>query len=440
MTLKLKTTDFRVTTHAKTLPRHVHTPEDILPPVLRLLTAQLPVSLRLMGVRMSGLRKRRGGAEAGSSPLSKFLKRAQAGGAAGEQAQEQQGIHQRQGLQQQEQQPGAQLPLDSSGPGGVQCQGGTMHGPGQRWAPHGPSPPCSPGAGLEEGGADHGLSHASSWFVDGGDEEEEELGGVAGWEDAGELDAAGVAAVYESARNGVDASPSGKHMVPLGAAGPREEIDVNGGGGCQGAAPTSEATEPQLCGGARASAAGTGQCQTSSTNATGRQQQTWACGVCTYAENRRQVLRCAVCDSLRGSTAPAADLQSGQAGQSWVGQAAAAQCTLEQPIAAPQQPARATHSRGGNGKRGRGPVGSSSRTSHAPAQAKKPRQQQAQITQLLAGTNAAGRQQQQGTAAAVDVAPARLCPRCGECIGAGAEAWQEHADLHAALDASLADA
>lgn len=53
LTLKLKLTTFEVRTRAVTLPRHIHTAEDILGTALRLLRAELPVEVRLMGLRMS---------------------------------------------------------------------------------------------------------------------------------------------------------------------------------------------------------------------------------------------------------------------------------------------------------------------------------------------------------------------------------------------------
>lgn len=56
LTLKLKTTAFEVRTRATTLPGHVHTAEQMLPPLLKLLRAELPVEIRLMGVRGSALR------------------------------------------------------------------------------------------------------------------------------------------------------------------------------------------------------------------------------------------------------------------------------------------------------------------------------------------------------------------------------------------------
>jgi DNA polymerase kappa len=53
LTLKLKLTTFEVRTRAVTLPRYVHTAEDILAAGLKLLRAELPVEIRLMGLRMS---------------------------------------------------------------------------------------------------------------------------------------------------------------------------------------------------------------------------------------------------------------------------------------------------------------------------------------------------------------------------------------------------
>ncbi|KAF5827727.1 hypothetical protein DUNSADRAFT_171 [Dunaliella salina] len=81
VTLKLKSTDFRVTTHAKTLPQHIRTPQAILPHVLALLKdkqracQQTGLELRLMGVRMSSLRKvgRRKIADGAQNPLTRLL-------------------------------------------------------------------------------------------------------------------------------------------------------------------------------------------------------------------------------------------------------------------------------------------------------------------------------------------------------------------------------
>ena len=53
LTLKLKLTTFEVRTRAVTLDRYIHTAEDILVAGLKLLRAELPVELRLMGLRMS---------------------------------------------------------------------------------------------------------------------------------------------------------------------------------------------------------------------------------------------------------------------------------------------------------------------------------------------------------------------------------------------------
>ncbi|PNH03025.1 DNA polymerase kappa [Tetrabaena socialis] len=80
VTLKLKLATFEVCTRAVTLPRHMRTAADILPAVLRLLRNEMPLTLRLMGVRMAALRKRWPALDAlrvnaaGSSPLARFLR------------------------------------------------------------------------------------------------------------------------------------------------------------------------------------------------------------------------------------------------------------------------------------------------------------------------------------------------------------------------------
>lgn len=48
ITLKLKTTNFEVRTRAATLSRHISASEDILREALRLLRAELPITIRLM--------------------------------------------------------------------------------------------------------------------------------------------------------------------------------------------------------------------------------------------------------------------------------------------------------------------------------------------------------------------------------------------------------
>lgn len=53
LTLKLKTSCFEVRTRAVTLPNYICSSEDILKHAMKLLKAEVPASLRLMGLRMS---------------------------------------------------------------------------------------------------------------------------------------------------------------------------------------------------------------------------------------------------------------------------------------------------------------------------------------------------------------------------------------------------
>ena len=53
LTLKLKATTFEVRTRAQTLPQPVWAAEDILQAALKLLAAEMPIEIRLMGIRMS---------------------------------------------------------------------------------------------------------------------------------------------------------------------------------------------------------------------------------------------------------------------------------------------------------------------------------------------------------------------------------------------------
>ncbi|KAL6771591.1 POLK1 [Auxenochlorella protothecoides x Auxenochlorella symbiontica] len=53
LTLKLKCSNFELRTRAMTLPKYIHTASDILAAALKLLQAELPIEVRLMGLRMS---------------------------------------------------------------------------------------------------------------------------------------------------------------------------------------------------------------------------------------------------------------------------------------------------------------------------------------------------------------------------------------------------
>ncbi|GER36915.1 DNA polymerase IV [Striga asiatica] len=71
LTLKLKTSSFEVRTRAVTLPNYICSSEDIMRHAMKLLKAELPVSLRLMGLRMSHLSE--GSESASLDPKQKTL-------------------------------------------------------------------------------------------------------------------------------------------------------------------------------------------------------------------------------------------------------------------------------------------------------------------------------------------------------------------------------
>lgn len=56
LTLKLKTTAFEVRTRASTLPKFIASRDEIFPTALKLLQAELPISVRLMGLRLSNFK------------------------------------------------------------------------------------------------------------------------------------------------------------------------------------------------------------------------------------------------------------------------------------------------------------------------------------------------------------------------------------------------
>ena len=72
LTLKLKTTAFEVRTRAQSLPQHIWTAADIQAVALRLLKAELPIEIRLMGMRMSHFLEVR--KEPGQQSIAAFVK------------------------------------------------------------------------------------------------------------------------------------------------------------------------------------------------------------------------------------------------------------------------------------------------------------------------------------------------------------------------------
>lgn len=72
LTLKLKTTAFEVRTRAHSLPQHISTAAEIEVVALRLLKAELPIEIRLMGMRMSHFLEVR--KEAGQQSIAAFVK------------------------------------------------------------------------------------------------------------------------------------------------------------------------------------------------------------------------------------------------------------------------------------------------------------------------------------------------------------------------------
>ncbi|GMH35231.1 hypothetical protein BSKO_03099 [Bryopsis sp. KO-2023] len=73
VTLKLKLSSFEIRTRAITLPHYVCSAQEILKPVLKLLAAELPIKIRLMGVRVSNFWEDR--RDPGQPTLAKFFKR-----------------------------------------------------------------------------------------------------------------------------------------------------------------------------------------------------------------------------------------------------------------------------------------------------------------------------------------------------------------------------
>lgn len=71
LTLKLKTTAFEVRTRAHSLPQYISTYEEIFTAAMRLLKAEMPIEIRLMGMRMSNFLEVR--KEAGQKSIASFV-------------------------------------------------------------------------------------------------------------------------------------------------------------------------------------------------------------------------------------------------------------------------------------------------------------------------------------------------------------------------------
>lgn len=78
LTLKLKTTAFEVRTRAHSLPQHISTAAEIEAVALRLLKAEVPIEIRLMGMRMSHFLEVR--KEVGQQSIAAFVKHQHDGG------------------------------------------------------------------------------------------------------------------------------------------------------------------------------------------------------------------------------------------------------------------------------------------------------------------------------------------------------------------------
>jgi len=72
LTLKLKSTAFELRSRAHSLPQHISTASEIEAVALRLLKAELPIEIRLMGMRMSHFLEVR--KEAGQQSIASFVR------------------------------------------------------------------------------------------------------------------------------------------------------------------------------------------------------------------------------------------------------------------------------------------------------------------------------------------------------------------------------
>ncbi|KAG2435355.1 hypothetical protein HXX76_007428 [Chlamydomonas incerta] len=316
ITLKLKLSTFEVRTRASTLPRHARTVVDILPAVLRLLRAELPVTIRLMGVRMAMLRKVNAGAK---SPLARLL-----------------GL--RHTAQRTDGQQGAagttSPPPLCGGSAPPACAAKATSGPqaagaaashGEVWAN---AVAYGGGAGLwdafevqqerleaeaEDAELEEALSAEQEQADDDWPQQHDDYGGA-------EADEEEAICILDSDDEEwpAHAGPTGAHDQPRAGQQP-EEQDARGGGAARkrtgdpattGAAgpaagpghkrPRCQDTDSALEAGVGA-AAGAGP---GAGGATATQPvvtaAAWTCQVCTYARNRRQFLRCEVCDARKG--------------------------------------------------------------------------------------------------------------------------------------------
>ncbi|GBG64296.1 hypothetical protein CBR_g41215 [Chara braunii] len=78
LTLKLKTVDFEVRTRSVTLTTYICTKEEMMPHAVKLLKAELPISVRLMGLRLSNFKEARVQvSDRSQRTMSEFLSRQQ---------------------------------------------------------------------------------------------------------------------------------------------------------------------------------------------------------------------------------------------------------------------------------------------------------------------------------------------------------------------------
>lgn len=321
LTLKLKTTEFEVRTRATSLARAICSQEALLANGLRLLEAELPLSLRLLGLRMSNLCRTQpaGGANGGSggvtadmllkSPLGRLWQKGSAG------------------------RPPAAAAASAPAPGGsgsgepaaaaTAAAAAAVAPPGECWDANADA---LYGQHWEEAGAD--------WEGEGEEEEEEA--------DAWDLDVGPAPHCIMGGQQGVQQQEAGAatddtgqwpaqsppHAPPPPPQPQRQQQEAQPSTLPEAGLQRSPLLLPPAAAAAAAEPLPTPQRHGGPTSHRSKSASTsmWTCQACTFAENPPQLLRCSVCDTHKRGNPSFASSSSG-AGAAAPGAAAAASLT-----------------------------------------------------------------------------------------------------------------